>query len=248
MRVLIAWATLLLGACATFHPAEVCGSHDEDGDGIADGCDNCPGFANPNQENADADVLGDECDPSAGAPNELLLFESFEQLGQWAPRTGDWLQLDDDAVFAPEEVRDTGHHTLVFGPPFPTPSTLVLEYVVRILEDYRGTASIAVAIGNNGTVEGETCGLSRVVDVDRLEVRQPQTTDTRVLATPLTAGTRHRVIMAIDGPDLKCLLDDGNGEENVFARRLGSAPPGGLSFIASEVGVRIEYLAVYGNL
>ncbi len=246
MRVLVTWALVLLGACATFHPADICGSHDEDNDGIADGCDNCPGFANPNQENEDSDALGDECDPSSSGANALGLFDPFVDLGQWAPRTGDWAQIEDDASFTPSNSNDVTRHTLAFAPPFSAPSTLVLEYVVRILEDYRGAASIAIAIGNTGTVEGVTCGLSRVVGIDRVEVRQSTKADTHILETPLVAGSRHRLIMAIDGADLKCVLDDGIGEANVFAR--GAAPPGGLSFIASEVGVRIEYVAVYGNL
>ncbi|MBX2880419.1 MAG: thrombospondin type 3 repeat-containing protein [Granulosicoccus sp.] len=36
---------------------------DSDGDGIYDGSDNCPILANPGQENADGDDLGDACDP-----------------------------------------------------------------------------------------------------------------------------------------------------------------------------------------
>jgi hypothetical protein len=38
-------------------------SPDADGDGVADGVDNCPNAANPLQENNDADVQGDACDP-----------------------------------------------------------------------------------------------------------------------------------------------------------------------------------------
>jgi hypothetical protein len=36
---------------------------DSDGDGVMDGDDNCPGTANPNQEDFDGDGLGDVCDP-----------------------------------------------------------------------------------------------------------------------------------------------------------------------------------------
>ena len=35
---------------------------DEDQDGIADALDNCPAFANPNQEDGDGDRIGDGCD------------------------------------------------------------------------------------------------------------------------------------------------------------------------------------------
>ena len=36
---------------------------DSDGDGVADGSDNCPSVANPGQANLDGDALGDACDP-----------------------------------------------------------------------------------------------------------------------------------------------------------------------------------------
>jgi hypothetical protein len=46
---------------------------DDDGDGIADAYDNCPGLWNPRQEDADGDGVGDACDcgtPFADADND----------------------------------------------------------------------------------------------------------------------------------------------------------------------------------
>ncbi len=44
---------------------------DTDGDGIQDGCDNCPNTPNPDQQNADGDAAGDACDGCANDPLKL---------------------------------------------------------------------------------------------------------------------------------------------------------------------------------
>ena len=41
---------------------EACGGADGDGDGLADGCDDCPAEANPDQTDSDGDGIGDACD------------------------------------------------------------------------------------------------------------------------------------------------------------------------------------------
>ncbi len=55
-----------------------CGTHDKDGDGINDGCDNCPNIANPTQAHIlDADAVGDACDPDNSRFDTQILFEGF---------------------------------------------------------------------------------------------------------------------------------------------------------------------------
>jgi hypothetical protein len=65
-------------ACATT-------THDEDGDGIVDSCDNCPGIANANQADTTEvtpDGVGDACDPRPMARDRIALFESFAAMPQ----------------------------------------------------------------------------------------------------------------------------------------------------------------------
>lgn len=50
--------------------ANPCGTEDTDGDGIRDGCDNCPATYNPDQADSDGDGIGDACERPATEPNE----------------------------------------------------------------------------------------------------------------------------------------------------------------------------------
>ena len=54
--------------------------HDEDGDDIGNACDNCPSVSNADQANTgDSDTAGDVCDPAPQTDgNDILFFEGFD--------------------------------------------------------------------------------------------------------------------------------------------------------------------------
>ena len=54
--------------------------NDRDGDGVPNAQDNCPDLPNPNQNDADEDMLGDLCDPDSGVdPYENLSDDALTQ-------------------------------------------------------------------------------------------------------------------------------------------------------------------------
>jgi hypothetical protein len=64
---------------APMHPGSL--THDEDGDGVADGLDSCPHVAGA-QTDTDGDGVGDLCDSEINNPRQrITLFESFESFG-----------------------------------------------------------------------------------------------------------------------------------------------------------------------
>lgn len=78
-------------------------THDEDGDGIADGCDLCPNISDADQLDTDGDDVGDACDPDRDAPRDRLAYFDPFTAAVLDPRwrtlgaKGQWM-IGDDAV------------------------------------------------------------------------------------------------------------------------------------------------------
>lgn len=80
------------GACAT--PV----GHDEDADGLDDGCDRCPHVPDPSQADGDGDDVGDACDPHPGVLDQIVRFDSFATTPtDWDLPTG-WMVAGDALV------------------------------------------------------------------------------------------------------------------------------------------------------
>jgi hypothetical protein len=99
-------------------------SHDEDGDGVLDDCDNCPAVTNPNQADADGDGVGDACDPELGEQDTLVLFDPFLTVSGWTPTTGIWSGLG-DAVETPMTAAGASLDRTIVALPHATMETVV---------------------------------------------------------------------------------------------------------------------------
>lgn len=83
-----------IAACAT--PT----GHDEDGDGVDDGCDKCPWRADPAQADADGDGVGDACDDAPTTPQSIALFDPClaDRTDLWSYTGAHTYANDSDAI------------------------------------------------------------------------------------------------------------------------------------------------------
>lgn len=87
------------GGCAVL-------GHDEDADGVDDGCDICPDLADTEQKDGDGDRVGDACDPSPTGNDDIIAFDSFAVPASWQPQRGLWDRQND--AFRQLDMGDAG--------------------------------------------------------------------------------------------------------------------------------------------
>jgi hypothetical protein len=117
--------------------------HDEDGDGVDDGCDVCPEIADVAQLDGDGDGVGDACDPNPTDPHDtLVVFDSFAAPTPWAPLRGSWAQQDDALVQTDQTVVGLAMRAL----PDPTATDLTVDVTFTI------DANLPVQVGETSAV------------------------------------------------------------------------------------------------
>lgn len=132
---------------------------DQDGDGIDNTVDNCPHMFNATQPDADADGVGDACDPRPGTGGDKLyaigLFTS--SFGDWVPDAiANWT-LADGFVTTAEAVVDSTSARISLTAAAPRP-TLQLSFIVRDYDTLNyETVRLRLAQPGNGwdcTIQG----------------------------------------------------------------------------------------------
>jgi hypothetical protein len=207
--------------------------HDEDGDGIADGCDICPADPDPMQTDDDGDGVGDACDPHRGMPGDHLVF--FDPFETSDPR---WTSVGAGAAWliangvATQSAMPTGYlilkdrtfHnptviTFITGQAPGVSPTFAGAYAVIIDE----TASQAVNVGVTGNIEITDAGAFVQVS------RPPGVLMSDYVTKPIATGTRARIAASADA-SCSGRYDDG---VSVIAAVAAPSPPAD-----GEIGLR----------
>jgi hypothetical protein len=134
-------------------------SHDEDGDGIADAADDCPGTANTNQADVDGDGVGDDCDPDNTTAQSIVMFEAFGDgvLPAWtATGAANWTIVGDDLVGAYTDIESSA---FVAPGDLSPPLTITVAYKLVDLDmtSSNRTKSVVDAF-DVPTVDSQKCG------------------------------------------------------------------------------------------
>ncbi|MGE5184472.1 MAG: hypothetical protein ACM31C_20520 [Acidobacteriota bacterium] len=230
-------------------------SHDEDGDLIDDGCDACPGLADPDQadtlETANggtADGVGDACDPSPTIGGDRLAklapFASPGELAAWTVATGSWGVASDTLVY----VDPTG---MASGSIFFTGATLRVPYAVeaRLVIDAMpsalNTGTVAIRVGDLGG-NGFACELDHdTTGNDIVFLYTDSGSDTNHLTTPIGVGSAYQLRVVWTASELSCRFDATDGQHAAMHAGTGTGATAGLQLTIDHFAGHFDYVAIY---
>ena len=127
---------------------------DADGDGIADEADNCPGDANPGQEDGDGDGIGDACDAAADVTPDAFTFTERTNVPTNQFVTSEARTIS--GINAPAAVSIAGGQYSLDGGAYTTsPGTVTAGQVLRVRHVSSslpgGTVTSTVTVGTYST-------------------------------------------------------------------------------------------------
>jgi hypothetical protein len=184
-----------------------CNTHDEDGDGVPDSCDNCPMFYNPDQADISesstslqfADGVGDACDLRPGLAGDKIVdffpFASPDEANLWV---GSGWTIANDRAIATGTAGWFGVHTYF------TDGIMNQARIATITWTDPG-AEVFLAVNGDGVESGMVCGIRRDpggTGMDELEAHEVQGASTAMAISPITPG-QELILLAWRNIDFK---------------------------------------------
>ncbi len=235
-------------------------THDEDGDGVVDTCDSCPGIGNPLQEDvreteagALPDGVGDACDPrptvSGDHVERFLAFTEPSSISDWESFGGTWT-IDGEHLVFDEQTIDTPQYLRNLGSPLVPPVTIETHLrIVAIPEERVYIGSVANA---DLTGDGSSCSLFRPFETpvrkDAAKLFHPMGQTEALLARQIAPGDGYRLTFTVGlATTLRCSIRNDDGSVVAVSAPLDEPlPAGGLGFLAQRSKVEFDYVIVYG--
>jgi hypothetical protein len=222
--------------------ARMCGTHDEDGDGVPDECDNCPVDPNPGQLDSDGDGVGNACDPHPGMKDRIAYFNSFasSDLTGWAVQGA---TISNDQLHL---VSVSGNDGYAYTP-FTTSGGVLDTYVtVAALHPALYHTIEAAAQHTAGGTNGYRCAIADASAANTLRTQiqsfvAPYDVTIGAQSGTLAVGT-HTTLYFHYGPSLECGTNMPNEDITAPNSDTETAPVGMLTQYADA---DYDYIIVY---
>jgi thrombospondin type 3 repeat protein len=228
-------------------------THDEDGDGIVDECDNCPSIANANQADVRevnaggmADGVGDACDPRPTAGGDsIFLFDGlnfttfpadWENVG-----VGNWIASGSTVTAT---ATDTGQELRRHFPTSLGNYLAETAFTFTLLE-MNGSSNLPFRIdaANDGwrCVVGTPNGIQGQFFLSKVTGGTSETQPPQITTIPVPqVGDRYRVLGGGYNDTIYCMLGSGERQTRNDTQTNGEA-----GFRSSGSRATFEYLLVY---
>ena len=218
--------------------------HDEDGDGVVDNCDNCPGIANANQADtteAMPDGVGDACDPRPNDADRIVLFEGF------AAMPSGWT-LEAQITFSNDQLvtSATPAFSRAYSPKVSTDGALETRWTITALTTDPPYSSVElVAERDDVGVRGYRCATGQSTGNRGMEIQtfvDPYDVAGGNVSGPRFAVGNSGVMRFSYGGTLVC--NNTNPADTITVAE-PEARMGTVGLASQYVGVAFDYLVVY---